>query len=546
MSIQTRQDMIAVMNRLLNPLKPYYSKGKAFLKLGNTSAHYPDKTALIEAFSRPLWALAPYIAGGSPDEEWEAIYRTGLINGTDPASEEYWGECVPYDQKLVEMAAISYTLLLAYNEIIAPMTDGQKDNLYNWLNEINKNPCHNCNWRFFHVIVNMGLKKVGARYDAKGMEESLQFLESCYVDNGWYLDGPDGYADYYVSFAMQFYSVIYAMFMKDEDPDRCQRFIDRAIIFGKEFIYWIDENGSAVPHGRSQTYRFAQVSFYSACVLAGIEPLPLEVMKGIIVRHLEYWMNKPIFDNAGILTIGYEYPNLQMSESYNAPGSPYWGAKIFACLALPEGHRFWQVEAAPLPQLLSKKCLREGRMIAQRMSDGEVVLFMAGSTLPHIHSHVEEKYSKFAYSSRRGFSIMRSSQNFGEAAPDSVLSFEIDGLIFHRRQIDGYTIDEDGIYSKWSPFMGIYVETELVLTDTGHIRKHTIDSEYDCVAYDAGFAYPINENAEDKVKCTGGAGKEMVLWVDPNTNLMCSKTKIPVVKYNIHKGRNVLETSVEY
>lgn len=118
MMINTRQDMVDVMYRLLNPLKPYYSRGRALLKLGDTSAHYPDRTAWIEGFSRPLWALAPFLAGGSSDTEWEDIYRTGLINGTDPESEEYWGICVPFDQKLVEMAAMAYTILLAYDKLI--------------------------------------------------------------------------------------------------------------------------------------------------------------------------------------------------------------------------------------------------------------------------------------------------------------------------------------------------------------------------------------------------------------------------------------------
>lgn len=546
MMINTRQDMVDVMYRLLNPLKPYYSRGRALLKLGDTSAHYPDRTAWIEGFSRPLWALAPFLAGGSSDTEWEDIYRTGLINGTDPESEEYWGICVPFDQKLVEMAAMAYTILLAYDKLIGPMTDKQRANLYSWLNEINKNPCHNCNWRFFHVIVNVGLKKAGAKYDAAGMEESLKYLESCYVDEGWYMDGKDGYADYYVSFAMQFYGIIYAMFMKEEDPERCQRFLDRAVIFGKEFVYWIADDGSAVPHGRSQTYRFAQVSFYSACVMAGIEPLPLDVMKGIIVRHLEYWFSKPIFDHAGILTIGYGYPNLMMTESYNAPGSPYWAAKIFGCLALSEDHQFWKVEAAPLPELDRIRCLKPARMIAQRTDNGDVVLLMAGSLLPHIHSRTEEKYSKFAYSSRYGFSVMRSPYSLSEAAADSVLSFEVDGHIFIRRQIDEYTMNETSIKSKWSPFMGIRVETELTATKTGHIRKHIIDSEYDCVAYDAGFAYPVMENVDDKVHCLKGSGEAFTLWADPNTNLIVSKTKIPMVKYEIKRGRNEVETEIVY
>lgn len=53
------------------------------------------------------------------------------------------------------------------------------------------------------------------------------------------------------------------------------------------------------------------------------------------------WISHPIFNHAGILSIGYGYPNLFMSERYNGPGSPYWGLKTFFMLALSDSHPFW-------------------------------------------------------------------------------------------------------------------------------------------------------------------------------------------------------------
>lgn len=143
----------------------------------------------------------------------------------------------------------------------------------------------------------------------------LEFIDRCYTGNGWYKDGENGQSDYYVPFGMQFYGILYAMKMQEIDPQGCRKFIKRAEAFGKEFVYWFDEDGSALPYGRSQTYRFAQSAFYSLCIAAGIEPLPLGVMKGILVRNLEFWMKQPVFDRAGLLTIGYAYPNLTMAES---------------------------------------------------------------------------------------------------------------------------------------------------------------------------------------------------------------------------------------
>ena len=59
-------------------------------------------------------------------------------------------------------------------------------------------------------------------------------------------------------------------------------------------------------------------------------------MKGIVNRHMRSWWEKPVFDKEGLLTIGYAYPNLNMAEGYNGPGSPYWALKSFIVLAVED------------------------------------------------------------------------------------------------------------------------------------------------------------------------------------------------------------------
>lgn len=71
--LNTRQDFENLMLDILNPLKPYYSTKKARLTIGCTSAHYPDESAWMEGFSRPLWGLAAFWAGGGRDDAFENI-----------------------------------------------------------------------------------------------------------------------------------------------------------------------------------------------------------------------------------------------------------------------------------------------------------------------------------------------------------------------------------------------------------------------------------------------------------------------------------------
>ncbi len=451
------------------------------------------------------------------------------------------------------MAAIAVTLLGAKDIILAGMSEKEQENLFAWLSQINENECCACNWRFFHIIVNVALKKCGYPYDEAGMRDSLDFIESCYVGNGWYLDGVDAQADYYVPFGMHFYGLLYAIYMKEDDPERCERFIERALDFGKQFAYWFDEKGQSIPYGRSLTYRFAQSSFYTACVMAHIEPLPLGVMKGILVRNMQYWMNQQMFDNAGIFTIGYTYPNLTMAETYNAPGSPYWALKYFAILSLPQEDKFWTAETLPLPEMKEICSFPDAKMMIQRTAKGHAIMYPAGLQIGHVHLHMEEKYSKFAYSSKYGFSVMHSAVNYHEAAPDSVLCFEIDGHMFPRRTIHSFALvpagtesdleHADMMVSEWSPFTGIVVESKIIPTTTGHIRIHKIDSEYDCVAYDTGYSMPITDDT-CSVKCLEGDGVEDCIVAAPNTNICYSKTKLPHVRYRIKKGSQIIRTEI--
>lgn len=559
--LESRQEFKELVLKLLAPLKEYYTPGRAGLDIGNTGAAYPQETVLMEAFSRPLWGLTPYWAGGGREDEFAVIYREGLKNGTDPSHPEYWGGFHDYDQMFVEMAALSYALLFAPDVIWEPLSRETKERVAKWLEGINQYEVSDNNWLFFNVLVNVALKKRGMAYSPEKLEKCLQRAEDFYLGDGWYQDGLTAQKDYYIPFAIHFYSLIYAVVMRDEDPDRCARYLERAGLFAKQFIYWFAEGGESLPYGRSLTYRFAQTAFWSMAAVAGIDTIPLPVIKGIIIRHLNYWMKQPVFDKKGLLTIGYAYPNLHMAESYNAPGSPYWSMKAFAFLMLPEEHEFWSTEAAPLPPLEELRTLAYGEMVIQRRF-GDVVAYVPGVYKHNGQVHVPEKYSKFVYSTYFGFSVPRSGKQITEAAPDSMLAFEISGHIFVRRMIDSFTIENHTIVSTWSPFQGITVETILIPTQKGHIRKHRIKSDIDCTAYDCGFAVSSRKqgfggeaseisaclkNCECfcRVTCLKGTGRGVKLWGAPNTNLLVQNTEIPAVKYEIVSGTTEVETEVE-
>ena len=564
MELNTRKDFEALMHKILQPLLPLYSPGGALLQLGDTGVTYPRRTIGMEGFSRPLWALAPYWLGGGQPGPFAEVYRRGLAAGADPDGPEYWGSPGDYDQLFVEMAAIACAILEVPAVVWEPLAENEKQNLARWLNTINTHELPHCNWLFFRVLVDLALDSVGMPCDLPQMERDLDEIDSWYVGDGWYTDGTPSIKpqrDYYIPWALQYYGVLYSVFAAKRAPARAERFRRRALEFGRQFAFWFDENGAALPYGRSLGYRFGQCAFYSACVFAGLEPLPLPVMKGIIVRNLQWWMARPIFDRDGVLTIGYTYPQLYMSERYNAPGSPYWGMKSFVVLALPADHPFWSAGAAPLPRMPELYAMQSADLLFQRLPDGQVNAYAPAEVEQNEHGQFAEKYAKFVYNTRFGFSASRSYVQLEQAAPDSMLAFVIDGYTFVRRHSDRFQLLGDRLLSQWSPFAGITVTTELIPQGRGHIRRHTVQSDVACTAYDCGFAVPKfcdgfatqTDGAQAEAcnaaqRCVvagqgGGAGVIVDAW--PNTSLYATNTVIPAVRYDIPAGACELTTRVE-
>ncbi len=170
-----------------------------------------------------------------------------------------------------------------------------------------------------------------------------------------------------------------------------------------------------------------------------------------------------------------------------------------------------------MPEMDGLRVISNGSMLVQRLG-GEVSAYVRGRSLPHHHVHMEEKYSKFVYSSKFAFSVPRSLRTLEEAAPDSVLAVEHGGMI-HTKGITGRSyIENNEIYMEWSPCEGVNIVTRIVLLPKGHRRIHTINSRFSCKAFDCGFAIPCN------------------------TNLMDPKTVIPCVEYKVSEGTQTVMT----
>ncbi|KAL2000979.1 hypothetical protein VTN02DRAFT_2380 [Thermoascus thermophilus] len=586
---RTRSDFQDACVALLDPLLSHFTSGSSRIKIGSTTTRFDEGGAQIEGFARPLWGLASLLAGGYRYAEAQR-WREGLINGTDPKSPEFWGEIEDLDQRMVEMCPIGYALAVAPDVLWDPLTDKQKENVAKWLGSINSREMPNTNWLWFRVFANLGLRRNGAPYSLQRIEADMDHLDTFHVGGGWSNDGPKSHhqMDYYSgSFAIQFLQLLYSKLASTFDPERAERYRNRAREYAKDFVHYFDPEGRAIPFGRSVTYRFAMVGFWGALAFADVElpaPLTWGVVKGLLLRNFRWWATQEdIFNSDGTLTLGYSYANMYLTENYNSPGSPYWCCLSFTPLALPESHPFWATEEEPYPSaaLPQVAALEYPKHIAIRRG-GHSFLLSSGQACHYPLKATQAKYGKFAYSSAFGYSVPTGSYQLEQHAPDSMLAISEDGgEIWQTRRLalNARIEKRDGVpvlISDWKPWPDVSIETFLIPpseeSENWHIRAHRIHTARNVITSEGAFAIygcrsdngrilgPFKDDSSSEgtredtrsalaVSSAGAVGivelqngterAGKIVLADPNSNIIHGRTLLPSLAAIPETGKQI-------
>ena len=285
-------------------------------------------------------------------------------------------------------------------------------------------------------------------------------------------------------------------------------------------------------------------------------------MKHLLLSNLRSWLQNPIFDRDGILTIGYHYPNLNMAEGYNAPGSPYWAMKTFLCLAMPPEHPFWQAQEKRPAQPERSRQEHARQLLVRTDGGATVTAYQAGNHCVE-HAHSEAKYEKFAYSTAFGFSVSKSRLKLSAGAFDSMLAVSLDGVCYHPRfGCESFRIGERSVTAVWKPLPTVTVETELIPLGVWHIRKHTIRTDTAIHIAEGGFAIAadgagecvqmVTENSAaalapwgaSGIQALRGYGAAEIVRPEPNTNLMSPRTLLPMLRADLAAGEHLLVCAV--
>ncbi|HHY2841986.1 TPA: DUF2264 domain-containing protein [Enterococcus faecium] len=575
--LRTRQDYFDLFKKINQPLQPFYRASGAQIDYIHQGVGYGNKIAGMEGFSRVLWGAGPAI--DQLDERWLKLILSGIKAGTDPSHPDYWGEIHERDQRMVEMPAMLLALYHHEQLLWKKLDTGEKSQIIHWFSQIFEYECADGNWQFFKIIVGTIIQKFGYPVKESALKEAFDNIENCYLQNGWYRDSSRGRQDYYNPFAFHYYGLIYSV-LEPEKPIS-QIYKNRAIDFSRDYIHFFAEDGANVPFGRSMIYRFAVSSFWSAMLWADLLPFKLGEIKGLVNRNIRWWMQKEIFDEKGILNIGYTYPQLTLTEPYNSTLSPLWLNKIFLLLALPEDHEYWTAKEMPMPILEGTKLLSEANLLIQH-DNGHTFFLNAGQLGPNFHTLTNEKYLKFAYSSQFGFSIPRANQLKAEMAMDSMLgiqradtyittsfkneSIKTYGQFIVRNNVRDIVCKKEVLASTWEPTLQAKIRTWLIPFEGWQIRVHKVELDTEYVLYETGFAIEcspekegiiIEEDKENyRVSEAGFSGiiclsddtikrKSTAIMGLPNTNLMTwENTFIPGLEGTFGKGTHWLGTGV--
>ncbi|KAK9380780.1 uncharacterized protein V2V93DRAFT_237904 [Kockiozyma suomiensis] len=600
--LRTRNDLLEGAIALLKPLLCKYSTGKAAILALETGAHFDQLAAQLEGFSRVMWAVAAIKAGfeeRSASEQVKKVldefvhnFQEGVGSGSDPESPEYWGYPEDCDQRLVEMAALGYSIFMCPAVFWDPLPEKTKKTFSTWLYSINEVNIVSNNWLFFRVLVNIALRTVGEKFDQKAWDAALDEMNEWYLTDGWYYDGKPRQLDYYIPFAFHYYGLIYSVHAAEWDPVRCAKFKHRASIFADTFYASFADSGAGVPFGRSLTYRFAHSSLWAAMGYAGVEGAKIDpntgkpvvntgVIKHLLLQNLRYWRDQPFLLDDGSFSIGYCYPNLFMSEEYNSANSPYWAFKSMLALAIPSDSPFWTAEE---PEKISKPFLVPSPHAGQLYVNDKYGHTYALSAKQHADwfRNQKAKYCKFVYSTHFGFSMPQSAEGLAHFAADCHLAITSDEQLYTAPGITtefgmGEIAGQMAVWGFYAPVLNnkVSVFAWMIAPETAASAYHTriikvVNSgSVDITVSDGGFSVSA-ERADRRVirsaEATAAgefkaAGNDWALCKalnsgisglraglsdglvggkaqnsDPNSNIVFSRAIFPSLSYNVAAG----------
>ncbi|MGW1991798.1 DUF2264 domain-containing protein [Embleya sp. NPDC001921] len=343
----TRAHWEAVADGLLAAVRPYRSPGGALITLPGRTSWSGERSDGLEGYARTFLLAALRAAGTAASGRTVPAgllepYADGLRTGTaapGTADPESWPAVVDRGQAMVEAASVALALHLTKDQLWDGLDESTRERAADWLaGALRHEPVDN-NWWLFPVAVGTFLEAADRHRDEAraAIDRGLARIEKWYVGDGWYSDGAGRYFDHYNGWAMHLYPLLCAAVAgTPADPVRRERLREFLTGYGRLF----DRTGAPLHQGRSLTYRFAAAAPLWLGALVDATPYPPGTTRRLASGVLRHFLDRGAARD-GLLSLGWYGPDPATVQAYSGSASPYWAAKGFVGLLLPERHEVW-------------------------------------------------------------------------------------------------------------------------------------------------------------------------------------------------------------
>ncbi|OIV35235.1 hypothetical protein BIV57_22655, partial [Mangrovactinospora gilvigrisea] len=531
----TRAHWEAVADHWLLGLRPHTSPGHAaVLPPASRLSVSGRRSDGLEGFARSFLAASARIAGarGADPENHAEWYAAGLAAAVEPGGPEAWAHAAdtrraPVEgpaQPIVEASAVAFGLALSREWLWDRLDEGVRQRLGAWLAHHASLQAWDNNWLLFTAITEAFCDSAGIPVARPHAEADVERVESWYLGDGWYNDGPletQGRAlDHYNSWVIHPYLWMWYRLRGDRAPaDRRARYRERLAAFAGSYSRLFAPDGSPLFLGRSLAYRTAVLAGPWAAALEGVSPLAPGATRRLASGTMRYFTDRGA-GSTGPLALGWttgEY--LPMVQGYSGPGSPYWAGIGMLGLSAPADHPLWTEPEQPQPSERNDTpatvALPDlGWLVATSRRHGVVRVVNHGTdhTRPGAAAPTGEGYGPVY--ARLGYTT-HTSPGFGQAWSDGA-----DGHLAlvdaweratTRGAIGGFAVRGEDVAASWhQPFIGgralpgARVVTASVLHADAEVRCHLVDAPEGWTVREGGTLV-ATEAAEKPSLPAGGA-----------------------------------------
>jgi hypothetical protein len=355
------QQVELVSNPVLNALKEGNLRGKMPVETAPNQAEARAIGTHLEALGRLLAGLAPWLElepspGETPKEtalrdRYRDYALAGITSALNPASPDnmHFGDS---PQTLVDSSFLALALLRAPKQLLQKLDPKTQQRLVEALiTERKVQPPFN-NWLLFAAMNEALLQTLNQPWDRMRVDYALRELQSWYVGDGTYGDGPHFHWDFYNSFVIQPYLLQLMDTLGDQSPWSAMRtpIYQRAQRYAAVQERLIAPDGSFPAIGRSITYRCG--AFHLLADAARRNILPESLTPSQIRCALSAVMHRTLspagtFSSDGWLQIGLAGHQPGLGETYISTGSLYLCSAAWLPLGLPPADPFWSQPPQP-------------------------------------------------------------------------------------------------------------------------------------------------------------------------------------------------------